>query len=145
MSKTKCHTPFAKSILMSLLRVKDPSLSHKQCFQVLSLLFYLCISGVLIVMFFTGLCFGAFICLVFLVDGLPSLLFYIYRVFLLSFFFQLFENKCQCGATRVEQLLSMRDKLFFKSKTLIELKRQIKYSFKATHLNFFLQSAGYTG
>jgi hypothetical protein len=95
-------------------------------------------------MLFTGLCFGAFICLVFLVDGLPSLLFYI-QGFPSFFLFQLFEKKCWCGATTVEQLLSMRDKLFFKSKTLNEPSRQIKYSFKATHLNFFLQSAGYTG
>jgi len=96
-------------------------------------------------MFFTGLCFGAFICLVFLVEGSHPC-FFIYRVFLPSFFlFQLFEKKCWCGATRVEQLLSMRDKLFFKSKTLNEPTRQIKYSFKATHLKCFLQSAGYTG
>jgi hypothetical protein len=49
------------------------------------------------------------------------------------------------GATMVEQLLSMRDKLFLKSKTLNEPSRQMKYSFKAILLNFFLQSAGYTG
>jgi hypothetical protein len=49
------------------------------------------------------------------------------------------------GVTTVQQLLSMRDKLFLKSKTLNEPSRQIKYSFKAIHLNFFLQSAGYTG
>jgi hypothetical protein len=48
-------------------------------------------------------------------------------------------------ATRVVQLLSMRDKLFLKSKTLNEPSRKIKYSFKAIHLIFFLQSAGYTG
>jgi hypothetical protein len=90
-------------------------------------------------MFFTGLCFGAL-----LVDVLPSLIFYI-QGFSSFFLFQLLEKKCWCGANTVEQLLSMRDKLFFKSKTLIELKRQIKYSFKAAHLNFFLQSAGYTG
>jgi hypothetical protein len=59
-------------------------------------------------MCFTGLCFGAFICLVFLVDGLPSLLFYILG-FSSSFLFQLFEKKCWCGATTVEQLVSMRD------------------------------------
>ncbi len=82
--------------------------------------------------------------LYFFVDGLPSLLFYI-PGFSSSFLFQLFEKKCWCGATRVEQLLSMRDKLFSKSKTLNEPSRQIKYSFKATHLIFFLQSAGYTG
>ncbi len=66
-----------KSTLMSLLRVKDPSLSLSQ--GVFSSLesSILCISGALIVMFYTGLCFGAFICLAFLVDGLPSLLFYI--------------------------------------------------------------------
>jgi hypothetical protein len=39
----------------------------------------------------------------------------------------------------------VRDKLFLKSKTLNEPSRQIKYSFKATHLIFFLQSDGYTG
>jgi hypothetical protein len=68
-------------------------LSHKQCFLVYGSLFYLCISGVLIVMFFTGLCFGAFICLVFLVDGLPSLLFY-RQGFSFFFLFQLYEKKC---------------------------------------------------
>ncbi len=68
-------------------------------------------------MFFTGLYFGAFICLAFLVDGLPSLLFYI-QGFSSFFLFQLFEKKCWCGATRVEQLLSMRDKLFFRSKNI---------------------------
>jgi hypothetical protein len=63
-------------------------------------------------MFFTGLCFGAFICLVVLVDGLASLLFYI-QVFLPSFFSKPFEKKCWCGAAKVEQLLNMRDKLVF--------------------------------
>ncbi len=124
--------------------MKEASLSHKQCFLVWSLLFYLCISGVFIVMFFTGLCFGAFICLIFLVDGLPSPLFYI-QGFSPSFLFQLFEKKCWCGAPMVEQLSNMRDKLFFKSKALNEPSKQIKYSFKATHLKKFLQSAGYTG
>jgi len=41
-------------------------------------LFYLCINGVLIVMFFNGLYFCIFICLVFLVVGFPPLLFYIH-------------------------------------------------------------------
>jgi hypothetical protein len=68
-------------------------------------------------MLFTGLCFGAFICLVFLVDGLPSLLFYI-QGFTSFILFQLFENKWWCGATRVEELLSMRDKLVFKIKNI---------------------------
>ncbi len=68
-------------------------LSHKQCFLVYSSLFHLYISGVLIVMFFTGLCFGAFICLVFHVDGLSSLLFYI-QGFSSFFLFQLFQKKC---------------------------------------------------
>jgi hypothetical protein len=49
------------------------------------------------------------------------------------------------GLTTVEQLLSMRDKLFLKSKTLNEPSIQIKFSFKAIHLKKFLQSAGYTG
>jgi len=71
--------------------------------------------------------------------------FFIYRVFLLSFFFNFLKRNAGGGASRVEQLLSMRDKLFLKSKTLNEPSRQIKYSFKAIHLNFFLQSAGYTG
>jgi hypothetical protein len=48
-------------------------------------------------------------------------------------------------AITVEQLLSMRDKLLSNSKTLNEPSRQIKYSFKAIHLNFILQSDGYTG
>jgi hypothetical protein len=61
------------------------------------------------------------------------------------FVFQLFEKKCWCGATRVEQLLSMRDKSFYKSKTSNESSRQIKYSFKVTHPKKFLQSDGYTG
>jgi hypothetical protein len=50
-------------------------------FIVYDLLFYLCITHVLIVMFFSGLCFCAFICLVLLVDGLPSLLLFIQGVF----------------------------------------------------------------
>jgi hypothetical protein len=45
----------------------------------------------------------------------------------------------------VEQLSNMRDKLFLKSKALNEPSKQIKYSFKATHLKKFLQSVGYTG
>jgi len=65
------------SILTFLTQSERPFSLHKQCFVVYDFLFYLCISGVSIVMFFTGLCFGAFICLLFLVDGLPSLLFYI--------------------------------------------------------------------
>ncbi len=40
-------------------------------------------SGVLIVLFFRDVCFRAFICLVLLVDGFPSLPFFIYMVFLL--------------------------------------------------------------
>jgi hypothetical protein len=44
-------------------------------FLVYNLLFSLLIIGVSIVMFFCGLCFYAFISLVLLVDGLPSLLF----------------------------------------------------------------------
>jgi hypothetical protein len=48
-------------------------------------------------MFFMGLCFGAFICLVFLVGTLPSLLFYIQGP--PSFFLlKPFEKKCWCGA-----------------------------------------------
>jgi hypothetical protein len=43
-------------------------------------------------MFFTGLCFGAFICLVFLVDALPSLLLNTGVLFFLSF--SIFEKKC---------------------------------------------------
>jgi hypothetical protein len=46
-----------------------------QPFLVYGLLFYLCTSGVLIVMFFSDLCFCDFICLVLLVNALPSLLF----------------------------------------------------------------------
>jgi len=88
-------------------------------------------------MFFTGLCVGAFICLAFLVDGLPSLLF--------SFFFNFLKRNAGGEAITVEQLLSMRDKLLSNSKTLNEPSRQIKYSFKAIHLNFILQSDGYTG
>ncbi len=57
-------------------------------FLVYDLLFYLCITGVLIVMFCSGLCFWAFICLVLLVDGLSSLLFYI-QGFFFSFLFSL--------------------------------------------------------
>ncbi len=115
------------------------SLSPKQCFLVYSLLFYLCISGVLIVMFFTGLCFHAFICLVFLVDGVLSLLFYI-QGFPSFFLLKLFEKKCWCGAAMVEQLFNMRDKLLFKSKKLNDPSSQINQSFKATHLNFLLPS-----
>jgi len=69
------------------------SLSHKQCFLVYGLLFDLCIIDVFSVMLFTGLCFGAFICLVFLVDGLPALLFYI-KGFPSFFLLKLFEKKC---------------------------------------------------
>jgi len=68
-----------------------------------------------------------------------------YRVFLLSFFFNFLKRNAGGGATTVEQLLSMRDKLFLKSKTLNEPSRQIKYSFKAIHLKKILQSAGCTG
>jgi hypothetical protein len=77
----------------------------------------LCRSGVLIVMFFTGLCFHASICLVFLVDGLLSLLFYI-QGFPSFFLLKLFEKRCWCGAAMLEQLLNMRDKLLFKSKNI---------------------------
>jgi len=41
-------------------------------FLVYGLLFYYCISGVLIVMFFPDMCSHAFICLVLLMDGFPS-------------------------------------------------------------------------
>jgi hypothetical protein len=41
-------------------------------------IFYLSINGVSIVMFFNGLCFSTFICLVFLVVGFSPLLFYIH-------------------------------------------------------------------
>jgi hypothetical protein len=41
-------------------------------FLVQNLLFHYCISGVLIIMFFCGMCSGAFICLVLLVNGFPS-------------------------------------------------------------------------
>jgi len=53
-------------------------------FLVYDLLFYLYIIGVLIVMFLVDLCFRALIYLILLVDGLPSLLFYI-QVFLHQF------------------------------------------------------------
>jgi hypothetical protein len=53
-------------------------------FLIYNLLFYLYISGVLIIMFLIDLCFRAFIYLILLVDGLPSLLFYI-QVFLDQF------------------------------------------------------------
>ncbi len=71
--------------------------------------------------------------------------FFIYRVFLLSFFFNFLKRNAGGEAITVEQLLSMRDKLLSNSKTLNEPSRQIKYSFKAIHLNFILQSDGYTG
>jgi len=60
-------------------------------------------------MFFRGLCFGAFICLVFLVDGVPSLLL---NTGVLFFLFQFLKRNAGGGATTVEQLLGMRDKLF---------------------------------
>jgi hypothetical protein len=41
-------------------------------FLVYGLLFYKCISGVLIVMFFHDMCYCTYICLVLLVDGFPS-------------------------------------------------------------------------
>jgi hypothetical protein len=78
------------------------------------------------------------------VYGLLSLLFYV-QGFPSFDLFQLFEKKRWCWATAVEQLLSIREKSLYKSKTLNEPSRQIKYSFKAIHLDFFLQSAGYTG
>jgi hypothetical protein len=56
-------------------------------------------------MFFTGLCFGAFICLVLLVDGLPSLLFYV-QDFPSFFLLKPFEKKCWAGAAMVERLLN---------------------------------------
>jgi len=56
----------------------------------------MCISGVLIVMFFTGLCFGAFIWLIFLVDGLPSLLFLI-QGFSSFFFFNFLKRNAGVG------------------------------------------------
>ncbi len=80
--------------------MKEPSLSHKQCFLVYGLLFYLCISDVLIdcyVLHWVTQCFPGFICLVFLVDGFPSLLFYIHG-FRPFFLLKLFEKKCSCGA-----------------------------------------------
>ncbi len=52
-------------------------------FLVYGLQFYLCITGVLIVMFFNDLCFGAFIWLVLILNRLSSLLFFKYMVFLL--------------------------------------------------------------
>jgi hypothetical protein len=61
-------------------------------FLVYDLLFYLCIISVSIVMFFSGLCFWAFICLVLLVDGLSSLLFYIQGFFLFFLFSLQFDS-----------------------------------------------------
>lgn len=74
------------------------STHHSQCtsiiswfvadniFVVYNLLFYWCNSGVLIVMFQGDMCSHAFLCLVFLVDGLLSLPFFIYWVFLSCIF-----------------------------------------------------------
>ncbi len=45
-------------------------------FSIYSLLFYQCISGVLVARFFHDMCSFAFICLVFLGDGFPSLAFF---------------------------------------------------------------------
>ncbi len=66
-------------------------------------------------MFFTSLCFCAFICLIFIVDGLASLLLYV-QGFSSFFLLKPFEKKCWCGAAMVEQLLNMRDEMFFYSK-----------------------------
>jgi len=63
------------------------SLSHKQCFIIYGLLFYLCISDVLIVNVFYWLVFLCFyLPCTSCVDGLPSLFFFMYTVFLFSFF-----------------------------------------------------------
>jgi len=56
-------------------------------FLVYDFLFYMCISIVMIVMFLNGSCFRVFIYLVFLMDGLLSLLFYIQGFFWLKYFF----------------------------------------------------------
>ncbi len=59
------------------------------------LLFYLCIIGVLIVMFFNGLCFHALIYLVLLVDGLSHPYFLYEEGFYLFYFltFQVCQDK----------------------------------------------------
>ncbi len=49
------------------------NLWRTNAFLVHNLLLHYCISGVLIMMFFCDMCYGAFICLVLLVNGFPSL------------------------------------------------------------------------
>jgi hypothetical protein len=53
-------------------------LATDNAFLVHNLLYHYCISGVLIMMSFCDMCSGAFICLVLLVNGFPSLPFFIH-------------------------------------------------------------------
>lgn len=58
----------------------------EDAFLVYGLLFYLCITGVLIVMFFNDLCFGAFICLVLLRNRLSLIPTFLHTWFFFYFY-----------------------------------------------------------